>query len=440
MTTAPPPSANRPGRCPARRDRPLGHRGRHRRRCPRHRRGGVPALRARRRWAGPSRCCAGRCRSPVAVDAVVAIGVRPVGPLPGAPLGGHRRGGLHAHRLADPHLDAGADLAHPDRRRHPRRAAAAVRPGHGRGADGVVSRARCGSAPRAPTSPSGWPTTWPRAGGPGPRPGDVTEPDPARRTSPRVVLVHTVTFRQARQFVPAASSRSPRPPASAAGRRRSSRWSSASPCCRWARGARPGGGSATPTARPPWSSPAGCCPARCAPCPTTGSAASRSRRRCCTGCSAWCGCASTRPPGRCTGKDEELRRRRRHPRRGRPAARPPSSPTGAGRRRPDGGRRRPSRRAGRGGDRPVRQPAGCSTRRWSAATSRCPLAAVGALFRLRRRAARRFRPEFDGPDLSDVRGGRRRRRRRAGAARRRRRRRRRRRELAASGWCGAAGR
>ena len=29
------------------------------------------------------------------------------------------------------------------------------------------------------------------------------EPPPGRRTSPLVVAVHTVTFRQARQFVPA---------------------------------------------------------------------------------------------------------------------------------------------------------------------------------------------------------------------------------------------
>ena len=41
------------------------------------------------------------------------------------------------------------------------------------------------------------------AGGAGPRPGDVTDDRPGRRTSARVLLVHTITFRQARQFVPA---------------------------------------------------------------------------------------------------------------------------------------------------------------------------------------------------------------------------------------------
>ena len=107
----------------------------------------------------------------------------------------------------------------------------------------------------------------------------------------------------------------------------------------------------TSTARAPSSSPAACCPARCAPSPTTGSAASRSRRLSCTGCSGWCGCASTRPPGRCPA------RRRNSSSTASPSPRatgcaPPSSPTG--RPGPRGRRRRP--RARRGGVRPLRQP------------------------------------------------------------------------------------
>ncbi|CAA9287434.1 MAG: transmembrane protein, distant homology with ydbS, partial [uncultured Corynebacteriales bacterium] len=47
--------------------------------------------------------------------------------LPGAPVGGDRRGRLHAGGLADPDLADRADQPHPDRGHHPRPAAAAVR-------------------------------------------------------------------------------------------------------------------------------------------------------------------------------------------------------------------------------------------------------------------------------------------------------------------------
>ena len=63
----------------------------------------------------------------------------------------------------------------------------------------------------------------------------TASPDAAPRTRPGtaprrwIVLVHTVTFRQARQFVPAVIPHRRRPPASAAGRGRSSPSSSASP-------------------------------------------------------------------------------------------------------------------------------------------------------------------------------------------------------------------
>ena len=141
----------------------LGHRGRHRRGRPRPSARRRSCSSSRRRWAAPCRSCAGRSRS--LVVALRGGGHRraPAAALPGAPLGGHRRGGLHAHRLAVPHVDAGADLPHPDRRRHPRRDAAAVRAGVRRGADGVVARAPCGCRTWRPTSPSAWPTTW-RAG------------------------------------------------------------------------------------------------------------------------------------------------------------------------------------------------------------------------------------------------------------------------------------
>ena len=92
---------------------------------------------------------------------------------------------------------------------------------------------------------------------------------------------------------------------------------------------------------------------------------SRSRRRCCTGCSAWSGCASTRPPARCRA------RRRSSSSTASPAPRatgcaPPSSPTA----------RRPRPRTAGADARPRRSSAGsttagCSTRRWSAAISRC---------------------------------------------------------------------
>src|SRR4051794_17333813 len=138
-----------------------------------------------------------------------------VRPLPGAPLGGHGRGGLHAHRLADPHLDAGPDRPDPDRRRHPRRAAAAVRAGLDRGADRVVAGHRAGAAPGGRRRRAGRRRPRPprRAGagrgdvsgqGRPPRSEAVAAPPVGRRPSPLIVLVHTVTFRQARQFVPAA--------------------------------------------------------------------------------------------------------------------------------------------------------------------------------------------------------------------------------------------
>src|SRR5829696_6776588 len=89
------------------------------------------------------------------------------------------------------------------RRRHPRRAAAAVRAVDGGGTDRVLAGHRARLAPGGRRRPAGR-----RRPGPprrtGPRPGHMTQPpSPGRRTSPRVVLVHTITFRQARQFVPA---------------------------------------------------------------------------------------------------------------------------------------------------------------------------------------------------------------------------------------------
>ena len=307
-----------------------------------------------------------------------------LGALPGAPLGGHRRRGLHAHRLAHPHLDAGADLPHPDRRRHPRRAAAAVRAVDGRRADRVVAGHRARSGTWRPTSPSGWPTTS-RTG----RSRSAT-----RRHEPRARRPADVAARR-RSCTPSPSarrgsssprsSRSWRPPASAAGRRPSSRSSSASPCSRWSPRRCPGGGSATSDG-----------PSAVV---VTRGLLSRSVR--------------TVPNDRIRGVEVEApalhrlfglvrvridaaagsageqrrgaRGRRRPARRGRPAADrrphatgPPPAPAG------DGG---PARRAGRRRSSPASTTAGCSTPRWSAATSPCPLAAVGALLPAGRRAA-----------------------------------------------------
>ena len=213
------------------------------------------------------------------------------------------------------------------------------------------------------------------------------------------MLVHTVTFRQARQFVPALI-----PLVAATGFGGGTTTVVAARRRRHAavaghRGAVLVAVQLRRRARRRSSSPGACCPARCAPCPTTASAASRWRRRCCTGCSGWCGCASTPRPARSAATDEELvvdgvpraegdrlRDRRPHP----PGRR----------RRPSRGRRRRAAGAGRGGVRPLRQPLAAlrpagrqlpRRARWrpSARCSGWPTS-----------CRERFRPDLDGLDLS----------------------------------------
>ena len=294
----------------------LGHRGRHRRRGRSASARRCSCSSSRRRWAARRRCCAGVLPGRWSVvDAVVAIGVRP-----------RLRYRVHRWEVTDEAvytltgwLSRTWTLVPISRIQTVDVTRGVLQQLFGLATVAVLTASSQGTVRvphlEADVAAAGGRRPGP-AGGAGPRRGHVSGPDrtgrrpgpvAARRTS-RIVLVHTVTFRQARQFVPRCSSRSSRPPGSAA-----------APTTVVAlvvgvtllslgyRGARPGGGSATPTARPRWSSPAGCCPGRCAPCPTTGSAGVEVEApRACTGCSAWCGCASTRPPGRCTGNDEEL--------------------------------------------------------------------------------------------------------------------------------------
>ena len=185
MTTAPAPVREPAWSLSRSRDRAVGHRGRHQRRC--HPRRSARRLflhlRAGGRSAARCRCCAGLVPIAVVLYAVVAIGVRPWLALPGAPLGGHRRRGLHAHRLADPHLDAGA--------RSP-----ASRPS----TSPAASCSSCSGCPRSrccTASSQGTVRIWhleadvaqrvaddlAAPGGAGPRPGHVT--GPARRRGGR---------------------------------------------------------------------------------------------------------------------------------------------------------------------------------------------------------------------------------------------------------------
>ena len=186
-------------------------------------------------WADPFPSCAGRCRSLVVVDAVVSIGVRP-----------RLRYRVHRWEVTDEAvytltgwlsrtwtLVPISRIQTVDVTRG--RDAAAVRAGVRRGADGVVARARSGCRTSRPTSPSAWPTTW-RGG----RRRSATRPrdrrPPGRRTSAAGSCSCTpITFRQARQFVPALI---PLVAATGFGGGRttsSSCWPSASPCSRCSR-------------------------------------------------------------------------------------------------------------------------------------------------------------------------------------------------------------
>ena len=111
----------------------------------------------------------------------------------------------------------------------------------------------------------------------------------------------------------------------------------------------------------------------------------------CTGCSAWSGCASTRPPGAVVGQGRGARRRRRLPRRGRPAAdRRPHPPAGAR-----------SRRTAPAPE-PAEEEFARFDNRWLlyaplvGSYLALPLAAVGALFRLAQELPESLRPDLDG--------------------------------------------
>ena len=207
----------------------------------------------------------------------------------------------------------------------------------------------------------------------------MTEPT-GRRTSPRVLLVHTVTFRQARQFVPAVI---PIVAVSGFGGGRTTIIALvvgvtllslahggaqlvAVPLRRRPGRGRRHPGPAVPLGahRPDRPDPRrGGGDAAAAPVVRPGARAHRRRRR---------------------GGERQRRgagRRRRPPRGGRPPAHrrpPPPGPSGGrARRRTAAARRsRPRRRS------PASTTGGCSTRRWWAATSPCPLAAVGAGLRV----------------------------------------------------------
>src|SRR4051794_9155159 len=181
-------------------DRAVGDRERDQHAVPRPRRRRVPAVRAGGRGRSHSPASLAGADRPAALRRGRDRRAAPV-QVPRPPVGGHRRRRLHADRLADPHLDIGPHLPDPDRRRHPRPAPAAVRTVHGGRPDGVLAGNGAGLAPRGRRRPAGRRRPRPPRGA-GPRPGDVTAPPPGRRTSPRIVLVHTATFRQARQFVP----------------------------------------------------------------------------------------------------------------------------------------------------------------------------------------------------------------------------------------------
>ena len=355
------------------RDRLLGDRGGHRLAFPGAGGRGVPDLRAGRRGHPAPGAALARA------DRGRALRGRrhrraPLDPPPGAPLGGHRRRGLHGDRLADPHLDARAHLAHPDRRRHPRPAAAAVRAGLGRGAHRLVAGHRARAAPGDRRRPAG-----------GRRPGRTGRSRSATRRhdvavrspGPPHLAVRGRPCTPSRSARPGSScppsSRSSRPPVSAAGRGPSSPLvvgvtllSLLTAALSWWRFSYVDGPSAVVVTRGllvPVGAHGAQRPgagrrgrdAAAAPAVRPGPRAHRRRRR--------IGRQERGAPGR-----------RRSARRGRPAAGVGAQPPV--RRRARRGRGRDGRRGGcrpsrRRRSSPASTTAGCSTRRWSAATSPC---------------------------------------------------------------------
>ena len=200
-------------------DRAVGHREP-------HQRAGHPGAVGRRRSssscrrtpAAPCRCCAGRCRSPWCStrwspsacargsSTGCTAGRSPARPSTRAPAGSPGPGRWSRSPASRPSTSPAACCSSCSG--WPRsRCFTASSPGH-----------RAHLAPRARRRPAGRRRPR-RPGGAGPGPGHVTgPPSPRRRTSPRIVLVHTATFRQARQFVPFAHPGAGRASGWAAGR------------------------------------------------------------------------------------------------------------------------------------------------------------------------------------------------------------------------------